>query len=338
LIREIAVKFLVTGGCGFIGSHLVDAVIAHGHTVRILDDLSTGTLDYMPPAPAPVEFFQADVADPDAVNEVMRGMDGCFHLAAIASVERSNKDWIETHRTNLTGTITVFEAARRQGSLPVVYASSAAVYGNNIDVPFTESSRTVPLSAYGADKLGCELHGAVAAHIHNVPNVGLRFFNVYGPRQDPNSPYSGVITIFGNRMMSGLPITINGDGSCSRDFIFVTDVVRALRLAMEYPIVAPREAFKASVFNVCTGHGTSIITLADEMGKLFGGLAINFGPPRPGDPPLSVGDPRNANLRLGFRATTHLATGLATTFGLDKGLACHGASGTYTRRGEFGHQ
>jgi UDP-glucose 4-epimerase len=189
------VKYLVTGGCGFIGSHLVDALCRAGHSVRILDDLSTGSLAY---TPCSVEVIRGDVADLYSVKIAMRDVDGCFHLAAVASVERCNLDWPGTHRTNLAGTVAVFDAARKR-STPVVYASSAAVYGNNPDV-LTEDAVPRPISAYGADKLGCELHGSVAHRVHRVPNCGLRFFNVYGPRQDPNSPYSGVITIFSNRI------------------------------------------------------------------------------------------------------------------------------------------
>ena len=188
-------NYLVTGGCGFIGSHLVDDLVAAGHGVRILDDLSIGTLAHKPPG---VEFIRGDVAEPTVVADALRDMDGCFHLAAVASVERSNMDWLGTHRTNLTGAVTVFNAARRT-ALPVVFASSAAVYGDNADFPLSEETRPRPLSAYGADKLGCELHGVVAGRIHRVPTCGLRFFNVYGPRQDPRSPYSGVISIFSDR-------------------------------------------------------------------------------------------------------------------------------------------
>jgi len=195
--------YLVTGGCGFIGSHLVDELIRRGHLVRILDDLSTGQLSNVPIG---TEVIRGDVADPETVAKVMQGTDGCFHLAAIASVERGNLDWLGTHRTNLTGAIAVFDAAgrtSRSGPVPVVYASSAAVYGDNPATPLGEEAATRPLSAYGADKLGCELHAFVAGKVHGVPTCGLRFFNVYGPRQDPRSPYSGVISIFCERLRAG---------------------------------------------------------------------------------------------------------------------------------------
>jgi UDP-glucose 4-epimerase len=214
-------RYLVTGGCGFIGSHLVDALCGRGHTVRILDDLSTENFAYKPPN---VEFVRGDVAEPRIVLQAMRGVEGCFHLAAVASVERGNSDWLGTHRTNLTGTVAVFDAARRgnpKERIPVVFASSAAVYGGNPDIPLSEDATPRPLSAYGADKLGCELHGSVASHVHRVPTCGLRFFNVYGPRQDPTSPYSGVISIFCNRLKARRGITVYGDGHQTRDFIYV---------------------------------------------------------------------------------------------------------------------
>ncbi|MGH7152360.1 MAG: NAD-dependent epimerase/dehydratase family protein, partial [Acetobacteraceae bacterium] len=183
--------WLVTGGAGFIGSHLCDALLRRGDAVRVLDDLSTGKRENLP---AGAELMIGDIADPAAVERALAGVDGCFHLAAIASVARGIDDWLGTHCTNLTGTITVFDAVRRH-PVPVIYASSAAVYGDCPAQPLTERAPTAPLSAYGADKLGCELHARVARQVHGITTVGLRFFNVYGPRQDPDSPYSGVISI-----------------------------------------------------------------------------------------------------------------------------------------------
>jgi UDP-glucose 4-epimerase len=189
------------------------------------------------------------------VGKAMHGADGCFHLAAVASVELGNRDWLGTHRTNLTGTITMFDAARRaqdRGPIPVVYASSAAVYGNNPNVPLEESADKMPRSAYGADKLGCEQHALVAGLIHHVPTCGLRFFNVYGTRQDPSSPYSGVISIFCKRLKAGDPIVIYSNGSQTRDFIHVSDVVRSLTSAMKCASI------ESPIYNVCTGKPTTI--------------------------------------------------------------------------------
>jgi UDP-glucose 4-epimerase len=302
-------SYLVTGGCGFIGSHLADALIERGHAVHILDDLSTGRIENKPAA---ADLFEGDVSDPGLVAKAMAGMDACFHLAAVASVERSNTDWRGTHRTNLTGSVTVFDAARhakRRGlPIPVVYASSAAVYGDNIHMPLSETSATRPISAYGADKLGSEQHGYVAWRVHDVPTCALRFFNVYGPRQDPASPYSGVISIFCKRLKTGQGITIFGDGGHSRDFVFVSDVVRALLSAMKHATTG------AYVYNVSTGRPTTILEMARSIGDL---LAITpeiaFMPARQGDIRVSVGDPSRARAALGFEARTSLADGLAET-------------------------
>src|SRR5437899_1340295 len=182
-------RYLVTGGVGFIGSHLVDALIADGQTVRVLDDMSTGKHENLAKT---VDLRIADVADQGAVRNALNGVDGCFHLAAIASVERGHREWSRAHSVNLTGTILLFEEACRLRActgtpLPVVYASSAAVYGNPTEIPISERAPADPMNAYGVEKLGCDLHAAVGSRIHGLGLVGLRFFNVYGPRQDPRS-------------------------------------------------------------------------------------------------------------------------------------------------------
>ncbi len=300
--------FLITGGCGFIGSHLADRLLEGGHAVTILDDLSTGRLENRPPD---ARLIVGDVADPEAVREAAEGVDGIFHLAAVASVERSRAFWAETHRTNLLGTVTVMEAARAQDgrpALPVVYASSAAVYGDNPDVPLKETAPPRPLSAYGVDKLGCELHGRIAWEQHGIPTTGLRFFNVYGPRQDPRSPYSGVISIFARRVLDGAEATIHGDGLQTRDFVFVGDVVRALLAAMG------RQAGGAAVHNVCTGRQTSILTLLEALEALCGRtVPRRFAPARPGDVRASVGDPSGARAALGVTCPVGLLEGLGAT-------------------------
>ena len=192
--------------------------------------------------------------------------------------------------------------------MPVVYASSAAVYGANPDVPLREDSITQPISAYGADKLGCELHARVATLAHGVPTVGLRFFNVYGPGQSPDSPYSGAISIFAGRLANLQTIDIHGDGSQMRDFVYVGDVVRHLIAAMADPGDAP------GVFNVCTGEGTTIKALANLMADLSGAPAdLKLQPPRPGDIARSLGDPKRAAAHFGFQAGTRLAEGLSPT-------------------------
>lgn len=253
----------------------------------------------------------------------MAGVDGCFHLAAIASVERGREAWLETHTVNLEATIVVFDAARRAAGgkpVPVIYASSAAVYGDSgsgdpgcgdpgsgLAGSLSETSPTRPLSAYGADKLGCELHGRVAWTVHKVPNAGFRFFNVYGPRQDPTSPYSGVISIFAKRIAGGEPIAIDGDGEQIRDFVFVGDVADRLVSAMS----AMRP--EAGIFNVCTGQATSINVLAAQLEAACGRLVERVHrPARVGDIRVSIGDPALGDGKFG-PCRTSLRDGLAET-------------------------
>ena len=297
--------YLVTGGAGFIGSHLVDALLGAGYRVRVLDDLSTGKRANLAPG---IDLHVGDVGDTATVREAMAGADGCFHLAAIASVARCNEDWCGTHRVNLGGTVAVLDAARAART-PVVYASSAAVYGA-LDGTATEASPTLPLSAYGADKLGSEQHARAGFTVHGVPSVGLRFFNVYGPRQDPASPYSGVISLFAGALAARRGLVLHGDGEQTRDFIYVGDIVAMLVRAMA---VAGQEP-GALVLNACTGQSTSVATLARTLGELMQTRpALTHGPARPGDVRTSRGDPALAAQVLCLRARTELRTGLEAT-------------------------
>ena len=300
--------YLVTGGCGFIGSHLVDALTASGHSVRILDDLSTGRRGNVP---AVTDIVVGDVSDAGVVADAMAGMDGCFHLAAIASVQRSNEEWALTHRVNLTGAVNVFDAARQAkngGPVPVVYASSAAVYGDNPAMPLAEEAEKRPLTAYGADKLGCEQHARVAGRVHDVPTTGFRFFNIYGPRQDPGSPYSGVISIFADRLASGQTATLYGDGRQLRDFVYVGDCVRLVMAGME------KATTGAEVFNVCTGTPSSLLDLIAALSDAGGReLRVETGPARVGDIRESFGDASKTTAAFGIAAATPLRDGLAKT-------------------------
>jgi UDP-glucose 4-epimerase len=307
--------YLVTGGAGFIGSHLVDALLAAGHGVRVLDDLSTGKRGNLDERAA---LIVGDVADPATVAVAMAGTTGCFHLAGIASVQRCHEDRVAAHRTNVTGTVAVLEAARRHPRLPVVYASSAAVYGDLGEAVATEAARCAPLTAYGADKLASELYAAVGWHGHGVPSLGLRLFNVYGPRQDPTSPCSGVISIFADRIAAGEAIVLHGDGGQTRDFVHVSDVVAHLAAAMGSLQAAPG----AGVLNVCTGVETSIAMLATLVGQAAGHApTVRSGPARPGDIRRSVGDPALALARLGVQARLGLSAGLNTTKDKARGSA-----------------
>jgi UDP-glucose 4-epimerase len=305
--------FLVTGGAGFLGSHLVDALLRQGHLVRVLDDLSSGHRHNLPQQ---IEFLPGDITDPTTVEEAFEGIDACFHLAAIASVVRSNREWLRTHEVNLTGTLNVLNQARRlrhRREIPVVYASSAAVYGDCGTVPIGEDTPVAPLSAYGADKSACELHARVAGAVHEIPTVGLRFFNLYGPRQDAQSPYSGVIALFADRLRLGEPVEIFGDGEQVRDFTFVGDAVGALERALS------AASTNAPVFNICAGKGTSVRALAETMAELYQtDITACLSPARSGEVRVSIGDPRHAAEQLGFRAETALADGLAITLDLPR--------------------
>ena len=299
--------YLVTGGAGFIGSHLADSLLAAGQDVRVLDDFSTGKVENLDPR---CELVRGDAADPAIVANAFSGIAGCFHLAAVASVQRGNEAWFETHRANQSATVAILEAASKTGQIPVVYASSAAVYGNIGDQIATEALRPAPQTAYGADKYGSELHASIGFTVHGVPSVGLRFFNVYGPRQDPKSPYSGVISIFAGRLAAGLGLTVHGDGGQTRDFVYVADVVRYLRAAMGVLHNHPC----AEVVNVCTGRATSVLDLAHLLSALQGNAgAVSHGLARLGDIRQSLGDPTKAIALLGVTAETTLRDGLMLT-------------------------
>ena len=305
--------FLVTGGAGFLGSHLVDALLRQGHLVRVLDDLSSGHRQNLP---RQIEFLHGDITNPTTVEEAFEGIDACFHLAAIASVIRSNREWLRTHEVNLTGALNILNEARRlrhRREIPIVYASSAAIYGDCGSVPIGEDTPVAPLSAYGADKSACELHARVAGAVHKIPTVGLRFFNLYGPRQDAQSPYSGVIALFADRLRLGAPVEIFGDGGQVRDFTYVGDAVRALDRALT------AASTSAPVFNVCTGKGTSVRSLAETMADLYQtDLTAYYRPARSAEVRMSIGDPNRAAEQLGFRAETTLPDGLAITIDLQR--------------------
>jgi UDP-glucose 4-epimerase len=297
-------EYLITGGCGFVGSHLADALLARGDGVVVLDNLSTGKRSNLAPQ---VRVIEGDVADPGAVAQAIAGCAGVFHLAGIASVAYCNEHWREGHLTNQTGTVTVFEAAARAGRLPVVYTSSAAVYGDAGLGAVDETRVPRPQTPYGVDKLGSELHGRIAMGVHGLPTVGLRPFNIYGPRQDPSSAYSGVISIFNSRLAQGLPVTVFGDGLQTRDFVFVADVVRFLLAAMAR---APQAA--GEVFNICTGRTTTLLELIDTLARLHGRVpVVQHGDPRVGDIRESLGDPGRARAVLGVTAEVTLEDGLA---------------------------
>jgi UDP-glucose 4-epimerase len=307
--------YLVTGGCGFIGLHLTEALLARGDGVVVLDNLTTGKRANLPPG---ARLVEGDVADPEAVARAIKGCDGIFHLAGVASVAWCNEHWRLGHLTNQTGSVTVFEAAAREGRIPVVYASSAAVYGDGGEGRLHEDCGGRPLTAYGADKLGSELHGRIASGAHGVPAVGVRPFNIYGPRQDPSSAYSGVISIFNDRIGRSMPVTIFGDGGQTRDFVFVGDALRFLLAAMDRA-----SAVAGQVFNICTGRATTLLDLIATLARLHGrDPVILHDAPRLGDIRHSLGDPARAQAALGVSAGMLLDEGLQRL--IAEARACRG--------------
>ncbi len=299
-------SYLVTGGCGFIGSHLVDTLLSNGHRVIVIDDLSSGKRENLSPN---AELIVGDVCDLNLVINTLSQVDACFHLAALLGMVACKENWLGTNRVNLVGTLTLFEAARlirekHHKTLPIVYTSSCSVYGDAPYQPITEISSTAPLSAYGADKLACELHARVATIVHGIPTIGLRLFNVYGSRQNANSIDSGAIPIFIDKVQKNAPITIFGDGEQTRDFVHVSDVVNHFIFFMENMHLAP------DVFNVCTGNIVTINRLIDLMRSILQKpIEKIYQPPRPGDVLHSHGDPSKA-IALGVHAKVRLANGL----------------------------
>lgn len=300
--------YLVTGGCGFIGSHLVEKLLEEGHNISVLDDLSSGKRENIP---ASVKFIRGTITDPSVVEECFENIDGCFHLAAIASVQKSVENWAGTHEVNLTGTINIFNAARAKRT-PVLYVSSAAIYGDNPRLPLSENELPHPLTAYGADKLGCEHHGYVASKVFGIPTVGFRLFNIYGPRQDPRSPYSGVISIFMDRISKGQAVTIFGDGTQNRDFVYVKDVARIFALAMEG---LHKGQNNGEVFNVARDTAVTIKDLANIIGECAGSKTqIVHEAPREGDIKNSRGSTAKLEKAFGTRPEVDLKAGLKITY------------------------
>lgn len=299
---------LVTGGSGFIGSHLVRQLVEQGHRVRVLDNLSSGRRELLGPALPAVVFVEGDIRDPATVEAAVQGVDLIIHLAALVSVIESVEQPLRAQAINATGTLHVLEAARTAGVRRVVQASSCAVYGNTETLPVSEAEPPQPLSPYATTKLAAEHLGQLYTHLYGVETVALRFFNVYGPRQDPASPYAAVVPRFIATLRAGQQPTIYGDGQQSRDFIFVGDIVRALWTAATTPGIG------GAVFNVGSGRNWSIIELAQEVGLALGvPVDPHFAPARNGEVRHSRADVTLFAERTGFRTQTGLRVGLAAT-------------------------
>jgi UDP-glucose 4-epimerase len=301
------VRTLVTGGAGFIGSHTTERLLEAGHDVLVWDDLSTGKLANLAGIVDNVKFVEGDVRDYDGLQSTIHEWkpEAVLHLAAIPSVPRSVNEPRLTHAVNLTGTLNVLEAMRREGGGRVVLACSAAIYGNEPGVPKTEEMPAHPSSPYGLEKWQSEQYTALYSELFGLTTVSLRYFNVFGPRQDPKSPYSGVISIFLDRLLQGLPLTIDGTGEQSRDFIYVGDVAEANLRALTAPLTGHNRC------NIGRGAETSILKLHAQLSQIVGSSAApTFGPPRTGDVVRSCADVSRATEILGFTAQYQVADGL----------------------------
>jgi UDP-glucose 4-epimerase len=302
-------KVLVTGGAGFIGSHVAERLLGLGHAVRVLDNLSTGRRANLA-THARLELVIGDVRDRAEVDACATGVDAIVHLAAVASVQASIDDPIATHASNFDGTLHVLEAARERDVRRLLYASSAAVYGDSAELPVAESATPRPLSPYAADKLAGEHYLHYYFRKHGLAGTAFRFFNIYGPRQDPSSPYSGVISIFVDRLARGEPVTLFGDGEQTRDFVYVGDLAALLCGALT------RDGLGGETMNVGTGRQTSLLTLLDTLEDLAGRrVERRFAEPRVGDIRHSCADVRRLTQRLDAAPSTALGDGLAELLG-----------------------
>lgn len=296
---------LVSGGAGFIGSHLVEALLAQGEQVRVLDNLASGRLDNLAAAMDQIQFIEGDIRDETAVQRAMAGVDYVFHLAAIVSVPQSMAQPTETERVNTIGTLTVLQAARTAGVRRVVFSSTCAIYGDEPTLPKTEAMVPSPKSPYAISKLSAEQYCRLFNQAFGLETVVLRYFNVYGPRQDPASPYSGVISIFIDRMSSGEPVTIFGDGEQTRDFVSVSDVVQANLLAAVKPEAG------GQLFNIGTGRGVSINHVFDSLSQILGyGSRPDYQAARPGDVRHSYAEVSQARTVLNWRSRLNIEQGL----------------------------
>ena len=301
-------KYLVTGGAGFIGSHIVDRLLADGQQVRVLDNFSSGKRENLPSEDR-VEIIEGDVSDFDTVRKAMEGVDAAFHEAAIASVPDTIRDPLSSARVNYVGTVNVLEAARQAGAKRVVFADSAAVYGDLPGLPKQEDMPVKPLSPYAIDKLASEDACRVYHHLYGLETVCLRYFNVFGPRQDPSSPYSGVISIFSAALKRGRLPVIFGDGEQTRDFVYVSDVVEANIRAATAPAAAGR------AINIATGSTITVNDMLETICRLQGAeFGPEYKPAREGDIRHSYADISTARELLQWQPVVAFEDGLKKLF------------------------
>ncbi len=296
-------KVLITGGAGFIGSHTADLIMQQGTPVRVLDNLSSGHRHNLPDSHPLLEFIEGDICDRNTVDAAMQGVSHCLHLAAQVSVVASLEDPGFSAQQNILGFVNVLDACRVQGVQRLVYASSAAIYGEPASLPLAEDAPAAQLSPYGLEKKINEQYCDLYRRLYGFSSLGMRFFNVFGPRQDPKSPYAGVIALFVDRIRDNQPLTIFGDGKQTRDFIYVGDVARSNLAALQGSL--------QSACNVATGHSTSLLDLVESLSRLTGNKPeISFAAPREGDIVHSLASPQRMNQQLEVAAKTDLDTGL----------------------------
>ncbi len=298
-------SYLVTGGAGFIGSHIVDELVQRGETVRVLDDLSTGRRENIRHNLAHITLIEGDVRDHATVQQAVAGVDYVLHLAAMASVPQSVADPLTCNAVNVTGTLNLLTAARDAGARRVVYSSSSAVYGDNPILPKQETMFPEPLSPYAVSKLAGEYYCRAFSQIHGLPTVCLRYFNVFGPRQNPASQYAAAIPNFITRMLQGQSPIVYGDGLQSRDFIYVANVVAANLLACH------SAAAVGQVLNVASGVSVTLLDLIGELNRILGTeIQPHFDKPRPGDVKHSQADTTQLKQLLGFDQRLDFSQGL----------------------------
>jgi nucleoside-diphosphate-sugar epimerase len=300
-------NYLVTGGAGFIGSHLAEELVRRGERVRVVDNLATGKRQNLAHVPS-VEFIEGDLADLEVARRAVTGIDYVLHQAAIPSVPRSVEDPITSNRANVDASLNILVAARDAGVKRLVYAGSSSAYGNTPTLPKIETMATAPLSPYALQKLVAEQYCQMFTTLYGLETVTIRYFNVFGPRQDPSSPYSGVISLFISALCDGRQPTIFGDGEHTRDFTYIANVVDGVLRA------CTADGASGEVINVATGRRISLNTLFNTIRELVGAqLSPKYADPRPGDVKDSQADISKARRILGYQPSVTFEEGLART-------------------------
>jgi UDP-glucose 4-epimerase len=315
--------YLVTGGAGFIGSNVAEELVRRGEKVRIFDDFSSGKRENLRAFAKDVDVVEGDLRDLDAVKRAVRGVTGVYHQAALRSVPRSVDNPLATNDVNITGTLHLLMACRDAGVKRVVAASSSSVYGANEQLPKREDQELLPVSPYAASKLAGEHYCRIFTRLYGLETVSLRYFNVFGPRQDPDSQYAAVVPLFIQAGLDGVPLTVHGDGMQSRDFTYIDNVVQANLRSMEAPDAA------GEAFNIACGERYTLMDIVHVVERELGRkLTCNHTPPRAGDVRHTLADIGKAERILGFRPTIGFDDGMARTVAYIKSRNAAGRAAT----------